>query len=79
MFTVEMDFDEVAVTILDDSDQFEDVQFLIYDDIVYIRQWFEDIGLYNTIAMTPEMFEEFRSAMNKPEGAYITRNVKNEN
>lgn len=76
MFTVEMDFDEVAITILDESGQFEDIQFFIYDDIVYIRQWFESVGLYNTIAMTPEMFEEFRESLNKSEGAYIMRDIK---
>ena len=79
MFTVEMDFDEIAITILDESGQYEDVQFFIYDDIVYIRQFFEQVGAFSVIAMTPEMFEEFRKALEKPEGAYIMRDVKNEN
>jgi hypothetical protein len=76
MFTVEMDFDEVAITILDDTGQYEDVQFFIYDDIVYIRQYFEQVEAFSVIAMTPEMFEEFRKSFDKPEGAYITRSVK---
>ena len=79
MFTVEMDFDEVAITILDDTGQYEDVQFFIYDDIVYIRQYFEQVEAFSVIAMTPEMFEEFRKAFDKPEGAYIMRSTKNEN
>lgn len=73
MFTVEMDFDEVAVTILDDTGQYEDVQFFIYDDIVYIRQFFEEVGAYSVVAMTPEMFEEFRESLNSSEGAYVMR------
>lgn len=76
MFTVEMDFDEVAITILDDTGQYEDVQFFIYDDIVYIRQYFEQVEAFSVIAMTPEMFEEFRKSFDKSEGAYITRSVK---
>jgi len=78
MFTVEMDFDEIAITILDETGQYEDVQFFIYDDIVYIRQYFEKVDAFGVVAMTPEMFEEFRKSLDKPEGAYIVRDGKND-
>lgn len=73
MFTIEMDHDETTVTILDENDGYEDVQFLIFDDIVYIRQWNEELDLFETIVMSPDMFDEFRKALDLPEGAYHTR------
>jgi hypothetical protein len=72
MFTIEMDWDETAITILDQTGNYEDVQFLVFDDIVYIRQWDEDLEKFDTIVMSPEMFDSFRSALNLPEGTYMT-------
>lgn len=70
MFTVEMEFDEIAITILDDSGQYEDMQTFIYDDIVYIKQWNEEFDRFNVIAVTPKMFHELMVSMNQTEGAY---------
>lgn len=72
MFTIEMDWDETAITILDQYGHYEDIQFVVFDDIVYIRQWDEDLDRFNTIAMSPDMFDEFRAALELPEGAYMT-------
>jgi len=71
MFTVEMDWDETAVTVLDQTGEYEDVQFLIYDDIVYIRQFDNDTNKYSLIEMSPDQFGEIMASMNLPEGAYI--------
>jgi hypothetical protein len=38
MFTIEMDWDETAVQVLDQTGEYEDVEYILYDDIVYIRQ-----------------------------------------
>lgn len=76
MFTVEMDWDDTTITILDQAGNYEDVQFVVFDDIVYIRQWDEDLEKFDTIVMSPEMFDEFRAALNLPEGAYITTKKK---
>lgn len=73
MFTIEMELDEVAITVLDDSGQYEDMQVFMYDDIVYIKQWDEETTRHRTIAVTPQMFKELTLAMNKPEGAYTFR------
>lgn len=70
MFTIEMDWDEIAITILDESGQYEDLQVIIYDDIVYMRQWFEEANRFNVIAITPEMFQSIIASMKLPEGAY---------
>lgn len=71
MFTIEMDWDETAITILDSSGNHEDVQFKVYDDIVYIRQWSQDGHDYELIEMSPEQFNELAAAMHLPEGAYM--------
>lgn len=73
MFTVEMDHDEVTITVLDEGDNYEDVQYIIFDDIVYIRQWDEFLDKFNVIAMSPEMFDDFRAALNSSEGSYIVK------
>ena len=70
MFTIEMDWDESVITILDESGEYDDLQVFMYDDIVYIRQWFEEADRFNTIAITPKMLEEFRTSFKLPEGAY---------
>jgi hypothetical protein len=73
MFTNEIEFDETITTILDDCGQYEDVQFFIDDNEVYIRQWNETRGQCELIAMSHRMFEEFLQALKKPEGSYILR------
>lgn len=77
MFTNEMDHDETRITILDDSGFHEDVAFYLYDDCIIIRQWDEQINNYTEIIMSPDMFDDFVAALNKPEGAYRTEVKKN--
>ena len=72
MFTVEMDHDEIEITVLDDKDGFEDVKVFSYDDIVYIRQFNEQYNKWDLIQMTPEMYVELMTAYYKPSGAYLT-------
>ena len=43
MFTIEMDWDETAITILDESGEFEDFQVFMYDDIVDDDEDQEDV------------------------------------
>ncbi len=73
MFTVEMDHDEIEITVLDDRDGFEDVKVFSYDDIVYIRQFNEQYNKWDLIQMTPEMYVELMTAYHKPSGAYLTK------
>lgn len=73
MFTVEMDHDEIEITVLDDRDGFEDVKVFSYDDIVYIRQFNEQYNKWDLIQMTPEMYVELMTAYHKPSGAYLTQ------
>lgn len=70
MFTVEMDWDEIAITVLDENAYHEDLQCLIYDDTVYMRQWDEKENKHTIIKMSPEMFDELRVSFDQGEGAY---------
>ena len=77
MFTVEMDFDEIEITVLDDDGKQEDVKVFSYDDLVYIRQWVEKTNTYQVISLSPDMYVELMEAYQKPQGAYQTILTKN--
>lgn len=70
MFSNEFDFDCTTITVLDDYGNYEDVKVELFDDIVVIRQWDEDINAYQTIHMSPEMYRDLMMAMNQGEGVY---------
>jgi len=65
-----MDHDEIEITILDDAGNNEDVKVHLFDDIVYIRQVYDD--KVEAIQMSPDMWDELVAAINSPEGAYLT-------
>ena len=69
MFTIENDMDETLITILNDLGG-EDVSVLIYDDLVYIRQWNEKIQFFDVITMTSTMYYKLMKAWTLPEGTY---------
>lgn len=72
MYTVEMDLDEITITLLDDSGNYADVIINSFDDIVYIRQFTDNSNTPQAIALSPQMWEELISAMHSPEGAFRT-------
>lgn len=72
MFTVEMDHDETTVTVLDNEGNWDDVELFLYDDVVYIRQFDEELNVMQMIAMSPQMFHELLTSMNHSVGAYVT-------
>ena len=69
MYTVEIDHDEIEITVLDDSGNYDDVKIHIFDDIVYVRQIDEDNKI-DAIQMSPEMWDEIVASLNSSEGAY---------
>mgnify|MGYP003659767581 FL=1 len=73
MFTIEMDWDETAITILDTNAEFEDLQVIMYDDIVYIRQFDEDTESFSLIAISPEMMLALQKSFTLPNGAYYLK------
>jgi hypothetical protein len=73
MFSVEHEFDNTTMTILDDSGEQEDVAVILFEDVVYIRQYVEDTELASVVTMTPKMFAEMIEAYNRGEGSFIAR------
>lgn len=70
MFTIEFDFDETCITVLDDTGELEDVQALLYDDYCHFRQWNEKSQRFDVITLTPHMYLKLMKAFEQPEGAY---------
>ena len=73
MFSVEHEFDSTTITVLDDSGEQEDVAVILFDNVVYIRQYVEDTELASVVTMTPKMFAEMIEAYNRGEGSFIAR------
>lgn len=78
MFTNEFEFNGTVTTILDEDGSIEDVQMVIEDDMVYIKQYndsmFDDVP--DLVLLTPKMFKDMLEAMNYPEGFYVTKYSK---
>lgn len=78
MFTNEFDFDESVTIVMDETAEYEDIQLMITDDQVFIRQWDDDREKYEIICMSPKMFFELQEAMKLPAGLFsieLTRKV----
>ena len=73
MFSVEHEFDSSSITVLDDSGEQEDVTVILFDDVVYIRQYIEDTDMASVITMTPKMFAELIEAYNCSDGSFVVR------
>ena len=58
MFTIEMDMEENLITLLDPEGKEEDVQFILYEDVVYIRQWCEETQRFSVIGLSPVQFQQ---------------------
>ena len=60
MFTNEFEFDATITTVMDETAEHEDVQLIISEDVVYIRQFNDEKRqtTYDLIAMTPKMFKD---------------------
>ena len=76
MFTIEFDEDETLITILDKTDELEDVSILMYDDYCHIRQWNEKEQLFDIVTLSSEMYLELMKAWKLPEGAYYLDLIK---
>ena len=70
MYTVEMEFDETVVTVIDDTGQLEDIKCHLMDDVVYFRQYNELTRRDELIQITPRMWEELVLAFDSPAGAF---------
>ena len=70
MFSVEFEHDEICITVMDDSGNHEDLIVNSFDDLVYIRQYDEELDRVMCIAISPAMWEELITAIDSPEGLF---------
>lgn len=79
MFTVEFEFDSSVITILDESDQMEDVEVIISDDgVVFMRQWQEELGKYEMLVMTYQQLLDITASLQTTEGLHKIEIIKND-
>jgi hypothetical protein len=79
MFSTEFNFEDITITLLDETGEYEDVQVYLEDDVVYIRQFSENENEdkpADLVVMTPKMFRDLIEAMGLPEGFYVTKYSK---
>ena len=76
MYSVEMDHDEITITVMDDHGNYSDLIINSFDDIVYIRQFEDDKPTPQSIALSPQMWEELISSFQSHEGFFKTVNRK---
>jgi len=72
MFSIEFEYDHTFTTLLDNEGRREDVQLIITDTDVFIRQFNEKANKYEVINFSPMMFKELMTSMDYPEGLYAT-------
>jgi len=73
MFTVENDTDNgegSTITTLDETNQHDDVEVILYEDSVYIRQISDEYESIQMIVLSPQQFKDIVLAYNLPDGAY---------
>jgi len=71
MFTVEFEADSSVVTVLDESGQMEDIEVIISeDDVVFMRQWDEDLGKYEMLVMTYQQLLDITASLQTTEGLH---------
>ena len=79
MFTIEFEFDSSVITILDESDQMEDVEVIISDDgVVFMRQWQEELGKYEMLVMTYQQLLDITASLQTTEGLHKIEIIKND-
>lgn len=72
MYTVETDFDETKIVILDDTGDVEgeDLEVILTEDYVCFQQWDSELDMSSLILISTNMWEELLCAINSSEGAY---------
>lgn len=70
MFTIEMECDYTAITTLDETAMFEDVEVVMDADVVYISQVLPDSSRAQVLELSYQQLVDILVAMDLPEGAY---------
>ena len=79
MFTNEFQMEATVTTVLDESGKHDDVELIISDDYVCLRQWDDDDDWADLIMISHQQWLELLTALKMPEGAYHTRITRTHN
>lgn len=71
MFTIEHELSSTIITTLDDAGAQEDVQVILDEESVCIRQFDDDQNTHDLVMMSLQQFYEILAAMGLPEGSYV--------
>jgi hypothetical protein len=72
-FTIEHVFKESVVTVLDDTGQLEDIEWILDENSVFVRQWNNELERYEVVEMSNQQLREALTALGLPEGTYAAR------
>ena len=70
MFTIEHESEFTVVTTLDQSGGYNDVELILDEEDIVIRQFNEDMGCYELINMSDQQSKDIIASMDKGQGAY---------
>ena len=71
-FSVEHDFDETIITVMDDTAELEDVKIFITDAGVDLEQvaYMEELEIFSGISLSHEMVQDLLAAYYSPDGVH---------
>lgn len=71
-----MDWEETSITILDPGGEYEDMQVIMHEEVVYIRQYDFDQEQYDYCIISPKQMLALIRAFKLPEGAYQLEEIE---
>ena len=75
MFSIEDEFDHTLITVVDNENKREDVQVIMDEHAVFLRQYNEKNNTYEVIELSPAMFNELLISMKNKAGIYVTKHT----
>ncbi len=76
MFTVEMDTDKgesCTIVSIDQGGKYDDVEVMLFDEVVYLRQVDKDGEYCSLLAVSPQQMFDIKTALELPSGVYMTK------
>ena len=73
MFSIETEFDYTVITSLDERGNFEDVEVVLDEEVVYLAQAMPKSDKRQVLELTYQQFIDIVLALDLPDGAYYAR------
>tara|TARA_R110001606_G_scaffold365889_1_gene520864 strand:- start:82 stop:312 length:231 start_codon:yes stop_codon:yes gene_type:complete len=72
MFTNEFEYDLTTITVMDETGLYDDLIIDAFDDVVYIRQYDNELEIQTILEISTNMFNDLINAIHSPEGMHKT-------